>query len=128
MQATIDLIEATLRPPGMLPADDRREIEDVREELKHVIEQSADVNVADLFKEIFRKEDFAGAFKLITQYRLPTENLRKLCAAVAFALNDESEEVCELWQIEFGDDEGGKIPPSMKPPWMRNYCPRTYRP
>jgi hypothetical protein len=99
MQATIDLIEATIRPPGMLPADDLREIEDVREELRHVIKQSADVNVAELFEEIFRKEDFVGAFKLMTQRRLPSENLRKLCAAVAFALNDESDEVLELLRI-----------------------------
>jgi hypothetical protein len=78
------------------------------------------------FKKLYHTHDFQSASNVMKLKR-PFDGCDEfVCAAAIFSIGHyENEDVMKVLRIVYGEDDGS-AEPSLRPPWMKNYCPRTY--
>lgn len=79
------------------------------------------------FRKLYHTYDFQSASN-VTRLKNPFDDSAEfVCAAAIFSIGHyEDEDVMKILRIVYGEEDGS-AEPSLRPPWMRNYCPRTYQ-
>ena len=122
MQSVVDAINQVIWDFGI------HDIDIVADRIGKIIEsdQTAALVGAE-FRELYKAYDFRSASNMMKLKSPFNGSVEFVCAAAVFSIGHyEDEDVTTILRIVYGEDDGS-AEPSLRPPWMINYCPRTYK-
>lgn len=104
------------------------DIDIVADRIRKLIESDKSAAATDAkFRKLYDEGSFRSALEAMGLIGASSNADIFVCASCVFSIRIyEEEDVMRILGIVYGEDED-PAQPTLRPPWMRNYCPSTYQ-